>query len=92
MAHLRALLSQAAAQSRGEMLSPVSSGPVSTRHARSAKRELESPRRTRRAKRRMRPVRVLEESVGDLPRILNRCLCGEQWFQPAWLRLPGRTV
>ena len=24
--------------------------------------------------------------------ILGRCLCGEQLFQPAWLRLPGRTV
>ena len=48
------------------MLSPVLSDPVSTRHARSAERESESPRRTRRARRKMRPVRVLEESVGDL--------------------------
>ena len=49
------------------MLSPVSSGPVSMRHARSAELELESPRRTRRAKRQMRPVRVMGDSVGDLP-------------------------
>ena len=59
-------MSQAAARSRGEMLSPVLSGPVPTRHARSAERESVSPRRTRHARRRMRPVRVLEESVGDL--------------------------
>ena len=59
--------SQAAARSRGEMLSPVPSGPVSMRHARSAELESESPRRTRHESRRMRPVRVLEESVGDLP-------------------------
>ena len=60
-------ISQAVAQSRGEMLSPVPSGPVLTRHTRSAELESESPRRTRRARRRMRPVRILEESVGDLP-------------------------
>ena len=36
-------------------------------HARSADLELELPRRTRCAKRRMRPVRVMGESVGDLP-------------------------
>ena len=64
---LRALISRAAPRSRGEMLSPVPSGPVPTRHARSAERESESPRRTRRARRRMRPVRVLEELVGDIP-------------------------
>ena len=65
MARLRALLPPAVAQSRDGMLSPVSSGPVSMRYARYAELELESPRRTRRAKRRMRPV--LGESVGDLP-------------------------
>ena len=65
MARLRALLSPAVAQSRDGLLSPASSGPVSMRHARYA--ELESPRRNRRAKRRMQPVRVLGESVGDLP-------------------------
>ena len=59
LARMRALLSPAAARSRGEILSPVSSGPVSTRHARSAELESELPRKTRRAKRRMRPVRVL---------------------------------
>ena len=59
MARLRALLPPEVAQSREEMLSPVSSGPVSLRHARSAELESESPWRTRRAKRRMRPVRVM---------------------------------
>ena len=68
LAHLRALVPPAVAQSREEMLSPVSSSPVSLRHARSADLELESPRRTRRAKRRMRPIRVMGGgSVGDLP-------------------------
>ena len=37
------------------------------RPASSAELVGESPRRTRRAKRRMRPVRVMEGSVGDLP-------------------------
>ena len=67
MARLQALLPPAVAQSREVMLSSVSSGPVSLRHARSAELELESPRRTRHARRRMRPVRVMGESVGDLP-------------------------
>ena len=67
LTRLRALMSQAATQSWGEMLSPVPSDPMSVRHARSAERESESPRRTRHACRRMRPVRVLEESVGGLP-------------------------
>ena len=49
MARLQALLSPAVAQSQGDMLSPVSSGPVSMRHARSAELELELPRRTRHA-------------------------------------------
>ena len=40
---------------------------MSTRHARSAEQHSESLRKTRRARRRMRPVRVLEESVGELP-------------------------
>ena len=39
MARLRALLSPAVAHSRGEMLSPVLSGPVSTLHVRSAELE-----------------------------------------------------
>ena len=65
MARLRAFLPPAVAQSRDGMLSPVSSGPVSLRHARSAELELELPRR--RARWRVRPVRVMGESVGDLP-------------------------
>ena len=63
MAWLRALLPLAVAQSQEGMLSPVSSGPVSLRHARSAELELESPRRTRRAKRRMQPVCVMGECL-----------------------------
>ena len=60
-------MSQAAARSRRDMMSPVPSNPVSMRHARSAEQNSESPRKTRRARSRMRPVRVLEESVGELP-------------------------
>ena len=60
-------MSQAAGRYRHDIVSPVPSGPVSTRHARSAELESESPQRTRRARRKMRPVRVLEESVGELP-------------------------
>ena len=67
MVRLRALLPPAVAKSREEMLSPVSSGPVSLHHARSAERELESPKRVRRAKQRMRPVRVMGESVDVRP-------------------------
>ena len=48
------------------VLSPVSTGPGSIRQASSAELVGESPIRTRRAKRRMRPVRVVERSVGDL--------------------------
>ena len=67
MARLRALLSPAVTQSQDGMLSPVSSGLVLLRHACSAELELESPRRTRCVKQRMQPVRVLGESVGNLP-------------------------
>ena len=58
LTRLRVLMSQAVARSWGEMLSPVPSGPVSTRLVRSAELESESPRRTRLARRWMRPVRV----------------------------------
>ena len=66
LTRLRVFMSQAA-RSRRDMMSSVPSGPVSTCHARSAELESESPRKTRRARRRMWPVRVLEESVGELP-------------------------
>ena len=49
------------------LLSPVSTGPGSVRQASSAELVGESPRRTRRANRRIRPVRVMGGSVGDLP-------------------------
>ena len=67
LTRLRVSMSQAAAQSRRDTMSPVPSSPVSPRHARSAEQYSESPRKTRRARCRMRPVRVLEESVGELP-------------------------
>ena len=57
-------MSQAAALYQCDEVSPVQSSPVSMRHARSSEQESESPRQTRRARRRMRPIRVLEESVG----------------------------
>ena len=56
MAQLRALLPSPVAQSQDSMLSPVSTGTVSLRHARSAELELESPRRARRW---VRPVCVV---------------------------------
>ena len=55
------------AQSRNGMLSPGSPGPVPLRLGRSAELGSESPRQTRRARRRVWPVRVMGESVGDLP-------------------------
>ena len=67
MSRLRALLPSSVAQPRDSVLSPVSTGPGSLSQASSAELVGESPRRTRRAKRRMRPVRVMERSVGDLP-------------------------
>ena len=67
MLQLRALLPLPVAQPTNGVLSPVSTGPGSLRQASSAELVGESPRRTRRAKRRMRPVRVVETSVRDLP-------------------------
>ena len=49
LTRLRVFMSQAAARSRRDMMSPVPSGTLSTRHARSAELESESPRNTRRA-------------------------------------------
>ena len=67
LTRLRVSMSQAAGQSRRDMMSPVPSRPVSTCHARSAERDSESAQKIRHARRQMRPVRVLEESVGELP-------------------------
>ena len=64
---LHALLPSPVAQPRDSVLSPVSTGPGSLRQASSAELVEESSRMTRRAKRRMRPVHVMEGSVGDLP-------------------------
>ena len=57
---LRVFVSQATALAQCDMTSPVppSSSSVSARHARSSEVESESPRKTRRARRRMRPTRV----------------------------------
>ena len=63
MARLRALLPPPVAQSQDKMLSPVPTSPASSRQARSAELGLELPIRTRRARRRVRPVRVMGESV-----------------------------
>ena len=60
---LRVSMSQAAARSRRDVMSPVQSSPVLTRQAHSAEQDSESPRKVRCARRRMQPVRVLEESV-----------------------------
>ena len=67
MSQLRALLPLPVDQPTNGVVSPVSTGPGSLRQASSAELVGESPRRTRRAKRRMRPVHVVETSVRDLP-------------------------
>ena len=65
---LRVFVSQAGALSQGgNMVSPVQPSPVSMRHACSSEKESVSPRKTRRVRRRIRPIRVLEESVGVRP-------------------------
>ena len=67
MSQLRAVLPFPVAQPVDGVLSPASTGPGSFRPASSTVLVGESPRRTTHAKRRMRPVRVVETSVGDLP-------------------------
>ena len=67
MSRLRILLPSAVAQPKDSVLSPVPTGPVSLRQASSAELVGKSPRRTRCAKRQIRPIRVTEGSVGDLP-------------------------
>ena len=76
MSQLRALLLPSlVAQPRDSVLSPVSTGPVSLGQASSAELVGESPRRTRCAKRQIRPVRVMTGSVGDLPIFTTVGLC-----------------
>ena len=53
-------------QSRRDTVSPVASSPVSSPGARSVEQDSETHRLTRRGRRRMRPVGVLQDSVGDL--------------------------
>ena len=52
LTRLRVSVSQAAGQTQCDTTSPAASSPVSTRHARSAERELETSRLTRRGRRR----------------------------------------
>ena len=66
MSQLRALLPLPVAQPVDGVLSPASTGPESLCQASSTELVGESPRRTRRAKRWMRLVHVVETSVGDL--------------------------
>ena len=61
---LRVFVPQATALVQCDMASPVLPGSVSVRHARSSEQESESPRKTRRARRRIRPTRVRDEHVG----------------------------
>ena len=65
MSQLRALLPLPVAQPTNGVLSPVSTGPGSLCQASSAELVGESPIMIRRAKRRIRPVRVMETSVRD---------------------------
>ena len=67
MSRLRAFLPTPVAQLTDSMLSPVSIGPGLIRQASSAELVGELPRRTKRSKRRMQPVRFVERSVGNLP-------------------------
>ena len=66
LARLRGSVSQAAGQFQSDPTSPVASSPVSSRRARAGERASGTSRLSRRGRRRMRPVRILEESVGDL--------------------------
>ena len=61
---LRVFVSQATALAQYDMASPVPPSLVSARHARSSEVESELPRKTRRARRRMRPTCVRDEPVG----------------------------
>ena len=67
MSQLRTLLPLPVAQPVDGVLSPASNGPRSLRPAGSAEFVGKSPRTSRRTHQRMRPVRVMETSVGDLP-------------------------
>ena len=67
MSQLRALLPLPVAPPTNGVLSPVSTGPGSLRQASSAELVGESPRRIRRARRRMWPVYVVDTSVCNLP-------------------------
>ena len=60
---LRVFVSQATALAQCDMASPVPASSVSPRHARPCDVAPESPRNTRRARRRMRPTRVHDEPV-----------------------------
>ena len=61
---LRVFVSQSTALAQCDMVSPGPPGSVSVCHARSSEQESESPRKTRRARRRMKPTHVHDEPVG----------------------------
>ena len=65
MSRMRALLPLPVAQPQDSVSSPVLTDPVSVRQAGSAELVEESPRRTRLARWRMRPVHVMTGSVDD---------------------------
>ena len=67
MSQLCALLPVPVAQPVDRVLSPASTGPGSLRPDGYAEFVGKSPRTTRRAKRRVRPARVVDTSIGDIP-------------------------
>ena len=66
LARLRGFVTRPAGQSRRDTVSPVASSPVLSPGARSVEQDSETPRLTRRGRRRIRSVGVLQDSVGDL--------------------------
>ena len=60
-------VSQVASLPQGKMASPVWPSPGSMRDAHSSANESKSPRKTRRGRRRIRPIRILQESSGGDP-------------------------
>ena len=94
MSQLPALLPLPVAQPTNGVLSPVSTDLGSLCQASSAELVGESPRRTRRAKRQIRLVRVMETSLRDLPVLTLQdvqgdvvydvapCVIRSEWYWP----------
>ena len=66
LARLRGFVTRPAGQSRRDTDSPVASSPVSSPCVRSVEQDSETPRLTRRGRRRMWPAGVLLELIGDI--------------------------